>query len=156
MAQALSECRKMKKTLFAILLIGFLNSCAFGEKSLDNMNSLKLTFNELPTQLKDIYKEKALIEMDTFYYEVKSLDKEFDIEHYWTGMSDRLLTKGHNHHFVINGMEFKLRANQGDPFILRNKKLYYTEELNLREQNFEKAVYIEIDLAKCLNKKVSR
>ena len=65
-------------------------------------------------------------------------------------MNKQLLRKGFNHHFVINDKEFKLGANQGDPFILRNKKLYYTTELNLADYNYEKAKYIEIDLTEYL------
>ena len=120
------------------------------------MESSNLSFNELPMDLKAIYRESAKVEKDSFYYEVISLDSKNEFSHYWTGIDNQLLTKGHNHHFIINGKEFKLRANQGDPFVLRNDKLYYTEELNLDSKNFEKATYIEIDLAEYLNKKASR
>ena len=138
------------------MLMVLFNSCALGEKSLDSMDYAKLSFNELPEDLKKIYRENALIEKDSFYYEVISMDTKNDISHEWTGIHKGLLTKGHNHHFIINGLEFKLRANQGDPFVLRNNKLYYTEELNLSAQNFEKATYVEIDLADYLNKNASR
>ena len=50
----------------------------------------------------------------------------------------------------INNKEFKLGANQGDPFVLLNKKLYYTTELNLADYNFERAIYIEVDLTEYL------
>ncbi|MBC30128.1 MAG: hypothetical protein CMH48_04705 [Muricauda sp.] len=119
------------------------------------MQSRELTFDELPKELKEVYQESALTKKDSFFYEIKSLDLENNISHYWSGMNKGLLTKGHNHHFLINGQEFKLRANQGDPFVLRNNKLYYTEKLNLSAKNFEKATYVEIDLAEYLNKKAS-
>ena len=127
-----------------------LSSCG-GEIDLDQKKKTELTFDQLPTELKEIYGTNFRVENDTTDYYVYSLDKKYELTHYWTGMNKQLLTKGFNHHFVINGKEFKLRANQGDPFVLQNKKLYYSTELNLSEYNFEKAKFIEIDLTEYLN-----
>ena len=140
----------MKNVLLFFIFILILTSCS-GEIDLGKKEKIELTFEQLPPDLKEIYGTKFHTTKDTFYYYVYSLDRDYKLTHYWTGMNNQLLTKGFNHHFVINDKEFKLRANKGDPFVLRNKKLYYTTELNLDEHNFEKSNFIEIDLREYLN-----
>ena len=140
----------MKNAILILISILTLSSCG-GEIDLDSKKKTELTFDQLPAELKEIYGTNFRVANDTTDYYVYSLDKNYELTHYWTGMNKQLLTKGFNHHFVINGKEFKLGANQGDPFVLRNKKLYYSTELNLAEYNFEKAKFIEIDLTEYLN-----
>ncbi|MBL87686.1 MAG: hypothetical protein CMO82_13655 [Winogradskyella sp.] len=140
----------MKNAILILFSILTLSSCS-GEIDLDKEKKTKLTFDQLPPELKKIYGTKFPTGNDSIDYYVFSLDKNYELTHYWTGMNKQLLTKGFNHHFVINGKEFKLGANQGDPFVLRNKKLYYSTELNLAEYIFEKAKFIEIDLTEYLN-----
>jgi hypothetical protein len=140
----------MKNAILLLISILTLNSCG-GEIDLDKKKKTELTFYQLPDDLKKIYGTNFRIANDTSDYYVYSLDKNFELTHYWTGMDKQLLTKGFNHHFVINGKEFKLGANQGDPFVLRKKKLYYSTELNLAEYNFEQAKIIEIDLTEYLS-----
>ena len=139
----------MKNAILILISILTLSSCG-DEIDLDKKNKTELTFDQLPTELKKIYGANFQIANDTTDYLVFSLDNNYELTHYWTGMNKQILTKGFNHHFVINGKEFKLGANQGDPFVLRNKKLYYSIELNLAEYNFKKAKFIEIDLAEFL------
>lgn len=140
----------MKNAILILISILTLSSCG-GKIDLDSKKKTELTFDQLPAELKEIYGTNFRVANDTTDYYVYSLDKNYELTHYWTGMNKQLLTKGFNHHFVINGKEFKLVANQGDPFVLRNKKLYYSTELNLAEYNFEKAKFIEIDLTEYLN-----
>ena len=140
----------MKNAILILISILTLSSCG-GEIDLDKKKKTELTFDKLPTELKEIYGTDFRVANDTTDYYVYSLDKNYELTHYWTGMNKQLLTKGFNHHFVINGKEFKLGANQGDPFVLWNKKLYYSTELNLAEYNFKKAKFIEIDLTEYLN-----
>jgi hypothetical protein len=139
----------MKNAILILISILTLTSCG-GEIDLDEKEKIELTFDQLPDDLKKIYGTNFQVANDTTDYYVYSLDKNFELTHYWTGMHKQLLTKGFNHHFVINGKEFKLGANQGDPFVLRNKKLYYSTELNLADYNFEKAKFVEINLAEYL------
>lgn len=139
----------MKSAILILISILTLTSCG-GEIDLDKKKKTELTFDQLPSEVKKIYGTKFRIENDSTDFYVYSLDKNYELTHYWTGMNNQLLTKGFNHHFVINGMEFKLGANQGDPFVLWNKKLFYSTELNLAEYNFEKAKFIEIDLSEFL------
>ena len=133
----------MKNVILILITLLTLTSCS-SKIDLDEKKKTQLTFEQLPDDLKEIYKTKHKIANDTTDYYIYSLDKGFTLTHYWTGMDNQLLTKGFNHHFVINDKEFKLGANQGDPFVLRNKKLYYTTELNLADYNFEKAKYMEL------------
>ncbi|WP_439483385.1 hypothetical protein [Cyclobacterium plantarum] len=141
----------MKNAILMLISILTIASCG-GEINLDEKKKTQLTFKQLPSQLKEIYGTKFRTINDSIDYYVYSLDKNVELSHYWTGMNKQLLIKGFNHHFVINGKEFKLGANQGDPFILWNKKLYYTTELNLDKHNFDKARYIEIDLTEYITK----
>ena len=139
----------MKNGILILISILVLTSCS-EEISLDEKKKNELTFQQLPEKLKAIYGTKFSVENDSIDYFVYSLDKNYELTHYWTGMNKQLLTKGFNHHFEINEKKFKLGANQGDPFVLLNKKIYYTTELNLAKYNFEKAKFIEIDLTQDL------
>ena len=140
---------KMKNGILLLISILTFTSCG-GEISLDEKKKNELTFEQLPEKLKVIYGTRFRVENDSIDYFVYSLDKNYELTHYWTGMNKQLLTKGFNHHFDINGGKFKLGANQGDPFVLLNKRIYYTTELNLAKYNFEKAKFIEIDLKEYL------
>jgi len=140
----------MKKAILIFTSILTLISCS-EEINLDKVNKTELTFDQLPEELKEIYGTTFRVANDSIDYYVISLDKNYDLTHYWTGMNKQLLTQGFNHHFIINGKEFKLAANQGDPFVLWDKKLYYSTELNLAQNNFEQAKFIEIDLTENLN-----
>ena len=139
----------MKLTILILISILTLSSCS-GEIDLDKKKKTELNFDQLTSELKNIYGTKFPNRNDSIDYYVFSLDKNYELTHNWTGMHKQLLTKGFNHHFVINGKEFKLGANQGDPFVLQNKKLYYSTELNLTDYNYEKAKFIEIDLTEYL------
>lgn len=114
----------MKNAILVLISIITLTACS-SEIDLDKKKKTELTFDQLAPELKKIYGTNFPTGDDSFDYSVFSLDKNYELTHYWTGMNNQLLTKGFNHHFVINGKEFKLGANQGDPFVLRNKKLYY-------------------------------
>ncbi len=139
----------MKNAIIFFISIIVLTSCS-SEIDLDKKDKTELGLEQLPNDLKKIYSTTFQKANDTTTYNIFSLDKNYELTHYWTGMHKQLLTKGFNHHFVINGKEFKLGTNKGDPFILQNKKLYNTTELNLTEYNFEKAKYMEIDLTEYL------
>ncbi len=107
----------MKNAILILTLILTITSCG-GEINLDKKKRAELTFDQLPMDLKEIYGTKFPMHNDSTYYYVYSLDENYELKHYWTGMNNQLLTKGFNHHFVINGKEFKLGANQGNPFVL--------------------------------------
>ncbi len=140
----------MKNTILILISIFALISCS-REINLDNKSKTLLTFNELPNDLKKIYGTNFRVANDTTDYYALSLDKNYNLIHYWTGMHKQLLTKGFNHYFIINGKKFKLSANQGDPFVLLNKKLYYSTELNLTQYNYKQTTFIEINLAEYLS-----
>jgi hypothetical protein len=83
-----------------------------------------------------------------------STDKRFEFIHEWEGVTGGLswFYANHLHHFYVNGQHFSMGANQGDPFILHDKKLYYTTELNLGDYNYKNARYIVVDLKEHLDK----
>ena len=141
----------MKQITIILTFLILMTSCD-QEIDLDWKSKRKLNYNELPSDLKTVFQKKvfAIKNKDTTDFFVFSLDAGFEMTHYWTGMGKNLLSEGFNHHFVINNKEFEMDANQGDPFVLRNKKFYYTTELNLAEYNYKEAEYIEIDLTEYL------
>ena len=139
----------MNNVILILITLLTLTSCT-SEIDLDKIKRTEFTFDQLPTDLKEIYSTEHKTANDTTDYYVFSLDENYPLTHYWTGMNKQLLTKGFNHHFIINTKKFKLGANQGDPFVLRNKKLYFSTELNLADYNFKNAKYIEIDLTEYL------
>jgi hypothetical protein len=137
---------KYMKLLFTTLLI-LIISCT---SSIDKMDKQILSFDSLPSKVRDIYSKKVFSNNTDFKYAVISTDTTINFIHEHTGMDDgifTLITRGVNHHFYINGQHFKLKANQGDPFILHNHHLYYSLELNLADYNYKTAKYISVDLA---------
>jgi hypothetical protein len=133
-----------------ILIIGLtLILTACGPTSIDEIKKDKLTFDSLPDTVQNIYETEAKKKKTDFEYVVISTDRSISFEHEHTGMDDgiwTLTTRGFNHHFYIDGKHFKLQANQGNPFILHHKHLYYTLELNLADYNYKEAEYMSVDL----------
>ncbi|MCP4053495.1 MAG: hypothetical protein GY739_10580, partial [Mesoflavibacter sp.] len=89
----------MKNAILILISILTLSSCG-GEIDLDSKKKTELTFDQLPAELKEIYGTNFRVANDTTDYYVYSLDKNYELTHYWTGMNKQLLTKGFNHHFV--------------------------------------------------------
>jgi len=123
-------------TLISTLLFTFI-SCN-KEINLNDEKKKIFSYDLLPKKIKHIYKNYHSADYDSIDYFVFSLDKNYNLSHYWTGMENQLLTKGFYHHFIINNKEFKLSANKGDPFVIYEKKLYYTAELNLSKKKLPK------------------
>ena len=94
----------MKNRMLILISLLTLFSCG-GEIDLDKKKKTELTFDKLPAELKVIYGSNFRVTNDTTDYHVYSLDKNYELTHYWTGMNKQLLTKGFNHHFEINGIE---------------------------------------------------
>ncbi|MCU0440844.1 MAG: hypothetical protein MUE96_00455 [Bacteroidia bacterium] len=134
-------------TIFILCTTILISAC--GTKDIDNIERQHLPFDSLPEKVKTIY-QNHLQKVDTiFEYHVITTDNSVDFKHEHTGMDNgilNLVTRGFNHHFYINGQHFKLQANKGDPFILHEKHLYYTLELNLADYNYKSAQYVSVNL----------
>lgn len=126
-------------------------SCSIGKTELDEFHKRRLQFEELPVEVKEVYSAEIKKESEEFDYTVVTTSDRHTFSHKHTGMDDGLwvlTTQGFNHHFYIDDKHFTLQANKGAPFVLHDQKLYYTNELNLAEYNYEKAEYLEVDLSK--------
>lgn len=129
-------------------------SCQFGQENLLDFEKRKLAFSQLPKDVQETYSGELKKTDSNDSETVVSKDKEYSIRYAYTGMDDgiwTLITKGNKHHFYIKDKHFVLQANQGDPFVLSKKRFYYSEELNLDEQNLDDATFIEVNLSKELN-----
>lgn len=139
-------------SIIILSTIVILTGC--GETNIDNLKHQKLSFDSLPDTVRVIY-ESDIKKADTvFDYSIICTDKSIDFKQEHTGMDNgiwTLMTRGFNHHFYINRQLFKLKANQGDPFVLHNKHLYYTLELNLADYNYKQATYVSVDLSDYLS-----
>ena len=133
--------RQFSTIVITVLLI----SC--GGRDLDSLDKQVLTLGDLPEPVVEIYETEALKKNEVDYV-VISTDKKFQFSHEFEGVSGGLswLYSSHLHHFYINGKHFTMYANQGDPFVFHDKKLFYTKELNLAGYNYKEAKYIAIDL----------
>lgn len=134
--------------LVAMMLL--LTSCV---TNIENMPQKQLSYAELPDTVRKIYQYDALDTVVDFEYKVVTTDTAINFKHEHTGMDDgilTLITRGFNHHFYIGDRHFKLEANKGSPFILHDKHLYYSTELNLSDDNYKQANYVEVELVKYL------
>jgi hypothetical protein len=140
----------MKKN--RIILLGLIVTlAACGSKNIDKFEKNMLSFDSLPDTVQSVYEQEAHNKEVGYRYVVISTDNSITFEHEHTGLDDgiwTLISRGFKHHFYINGKHFELQANQGDPFILHDKHLYYTLELNLAGFNYKEADYMSVDLNK--------
>ena len=106
-------------------------------------------YENLPEKVQLKYFE-ALNNKDTT--KIFSLDKNYNVKYYWTGMHKQLLLKGFKEHIIINEKyKFKLDANKGEPYILYEKNLYLPVDLNFSSlSNPNQTRYYKIDLSKYL------
>ncbi|MBR9915733.1 MAG: hypothetical protein GYB32_13060 [Algicola sp.] len=147
----------MKKliTTLVLLLCVFINSCKEDDSiKLDDLPHVELTFSELSEEVKNTFENVSFIvnRNDTL---INLNKKNTKVSLKNTSLVDshfELIKEGFNHIFIIDSVKLKLKANKGDPFILYDKNLYYTEELNLREYNYKKSKYYKIDLSDVLKK----
>ncbi len=113
---------------------------------LEELPNRELNFTELPVEVQKRY---IVSVQKSTYGEFISIDSDLETKTYNTTMDDgffTLLKEGFKHHFIINKKHFVLQANQGDPFIVFNRKFYYSKDLNLYPQTVEDAKFVEIDL----------
>ena len=139
------------KTAMIIFLI-MIYSCKKDYVQIDNLPRKELSFDELPSEVMQVYIEVARIvnRNDT----VINLNKKGQVNMKNTSLVDshlELIQEGFNHIFIMDSIKLKLKANKGDPFVFYDKSLFYTEELNLTEYNYNKSMYYEIDLDSLLN-----
>ena len=76
----------MKKNILVVISILVLTACS-GEIDLDKKEKKELTFNQLSSELKEIYRTQFSTKSDSIDYYVYSLDKNFELTHYWTGIN---------------------------------------------------------------------
>lgn len=142
----------MKKSVIILFVTWFLVSCN-SEIDLDKLGNKILSFSELPSEAKKLYQYKSEGEkMHNAYNDCYSDDQKFaiSVNTITTNEWFSLIRKGFHHIIKINEVEFILDANKGKPFVLLNRKLYYSQELNLSDWNLKKSKFIEIDLRKYL------
>ena len=106
-------------------------------------------YENLPLKVQLKYAE-VLNNKDTT--KIFSLDKNYTVKYYWTGMHKKLLLKGFREHVIINDKhKFKLDANKGEPYILHEKTLYLPVDLNFSAlSNANQTRYYKINLSKYL------
>jgi hypothetical protein len=115
---------------------------------LDKAKKQRFGFAELPTPVKEeIEQNIAEIANSEFDYNV-SLNDEFALSYIRIGGGETWLDdiQRNYHILLINEKVMKLRGNQGDPFIIYDSVLYYTEELNFMDERYKTAAYIGVDL----------
>jgi len=54
------------------------------------------------------------------------------------------------HHFFVNGRHLVLRGNKGEPFVLDNKNLYWSNDPNVGRYNYEDFRYFRVDISDVL------
>jgi len=140
----------MKFFLFVIISILLY---LYRPTELDSKIFSKSSFNDLPQKVRKVYIEycEKFHPNDKNRFDTISLDLEYDLYYTYTGIDNGLISMilwGHNHHFYINGIHFKLKANKGKPFILFEKNLYFPNEFTLNSRSLKKTVYSVIDLTR--------
>jgi len=70
----------MKKNILVVISILVLTACS-GEIDLDKEEKKELTFNQLSSELKEIYRTQFSTKSDSINYYVYSLDKNFELTH---------------------------------------------------------------------------
>lgn len=147
----------MRKLVILLIIFNILNGCNSKYPNvveIDNFDNENLEFNQLPKNVQEVYEHFAKVELlnDTLINKISSLKIEL---YKPTLHKDQfgLLREGFNHIFVIeNKYALKLKANKGDPFVFENNSLFYTEELNQDTSNYDRSIYVKIDLSDVMSK----
>jgi hypothetical protein len=124
----------------------------FKRIDLDKLTKTELLFDELPEQVQHKYNSFNFEE----YRILTSTDPKIKGTTYSTTMDDgfiTLLKEGFKHHFLIDGNHYILQANQGDPYVLHENKLYFCVDLNLNKDKVKDSKYIEIDISSKMKKR---
>lgn len=119
---------------------------------LDSQGQAVFTWQELPREVQMAYINNMEVANGSVDAIVVDLDKDHDVK-FRQGGKDGSYTKqimDNNYYFNIEGRKFKASGNKGDPFIFFNEKFYYSMELNLGMNNYEQAMYYQVDLSSFL------
>jgi hypothetical protein len=137
----------MRKNNYLLPLLGILFiSCSI--KKIEKIEKETLYYTQLPEIIQSFfhpcnsYNQVSLICLDS------NLKTNLKINCQKTPLS--LLLYGFTYHISINNLIFSLKANKGDPLIIFDSNLYYTEELMLDSNNYKTVLYFKIDLNKYL------
>ncbi len=140
--------KKKKYIAMGIILATILVSITLLQSDTLKIESLDhqvLSFAELPETVKDFYFEEACSkeykeifvstnpEIDSISFKKYTIDNIFELAKY-----------GFVYEFYINGKFYTLNANKGDPFVFDNGYFFYTEELNLNQDNYKYSKYIKV------------
>jgi hypothetical protein len=142
------------KNLLLILSLFIISCKSDGRIDLDDLRKSNYKFSELPHEVKE-HIESDIIEIAKVEYDYHmSTNNKLTFEYDRTGGGKTWMEDINNnyHIFRINGQEYKLKGNLGDPFIIHDSALYYTTELNLFQERYMDAHYIGIDLSEHLKK----
>ena len=143
------------KTLFVLLILIILSALLwFATKAtnLEKYESRLMAFEDLPPEvgLKYLKVYQATeSSADGNILDCYSLDADIDFTHEYTGMDDGLLVlllRGPNHHLYLNNKHFKIKSNQGMPYILKNNKIYFPDSYSVTGSTVQKTKYFEFDL----------
>ena len=137
----------MLKLMMYILIFALTILSCNSYISLDEKNKKSLIFDSLPLKVQETYLQNLEPTSETTE-KVINLDK-YKLEFIRGGEDKSYIEqiRDNNYHFIIENKKFKMRGNQGDPFVFYNKSFYYTSELNLDKYNFKKVKYYKIDLS---------
>lgn len=139
----------MKKIIFISLF--FIFSCSSDIIDLDNNEKNILNYSQLPEEAKKLYSFKAINgDYHNVYKDCFSNNEKFEIHEYTITSNDKLITflsEGFHHIITINDKKFKIDIRKGRPFVLIDKNLFYSKELNLDEKNLKSSKFVRIDLS---------
>ena len=133
-------------TTFAAIFIGF-SLLQDDTTHMESLDQQVLSFAELPYQIQQFYiqeaKEREYREIfvstnpstDSLYF------KKYTMENIY-----KLAKHGFVYEFYINGSIYSLKANKGDPFVFDNGYFFYTEELNLNQDNYKYSRYVKVKI----------
>jgi len=126
-------------------------SCSTSKFNLEKLNSKKVEYEKLPEQIKGVYSDYAIKTPMNFEVVTKSFDEGYELNYKYSGEEKPYVSEVANNEEIIkiNNIEFTMtNGYAGYPFVLLDKTLYMSYELNLHKANYDKVKYIVIDLSK--------
>ncbi len=142
----------IKKILLGIVIALFLLVlCVFVNRSIgisiDNIKHQKITYKELPVDVQNIYAQSAKEKENKLTCICLDCHDSVLMQQYTLDKSMfALLANGFIYRFTINKKHYKLKANTGEPFVIKENKFYYPTEFNVDDKNFYSIKYYVVKL----------
>lgn len=142
--------KKPYKMIGVLVILLSICSCKINTVHLDEKEKQILQFEELPMEIGNQFKSSIMKRVggefgETFIFiNLDSYNVEFEQKTMDNSFFETVVKGGTYYYFKINRKLFDLRANLGDPFIIKDSCLYYPNKFSAGREEYKTVSYTRI------------